>query len=131
MSTRPQVKPMYVIEDGDMSANITSAVTILSQLSMCSYTFAWEGTSLDGTITIEVSNDYKITADGKGVENPGTWVPLYFSVNGVLTPSMTVDSDSGSGFADIDQTAAYAIRTVYTFSAGTGELQAIFNGKVQ
>lgn len=130
MSYRPQLSPFKVITNGDMSAaSITSAVTVIQKISMMSYAYSWAGTSPVGTIAVQVSNDYALDPNGS-VANAGTWNTLTFNLNGSAVTSAPVSGNSGSGFIDIDQTGAYAIRTVYTKTSGTGTLQATVNGKV-
>lgn len=123
MSSRPLYQPTPVIVNGNMASNITSIVTVLSNLSMMSYAYTWVGSSPVGVITVQVSDDYSQNADGT-VKNTGTWNNLPLSV------SPNVSGSTGNGFIDIDQLAAYAIRTVYTAISGTGTLNCIFKGKV-
>ena len=130
MSSRPLRKPTIVIKNGDMSADIISDVSIISNISMIGYSYSWVGTAPVGTITVEISNDY--TKDEEGaVSNPGTWTQIYFSVNGTTMNSAPVAGSPGTGFIDIDTMSAYAIRTVYHHVSGTGVLQSIVNLKVQ
>jgi len=123
MSSRPLLQPMPVIVNGNMSSNITSLVTIVSNISMMSYSYSWVGTSPVGTISVQVSDDYSQNAEGQ-VMNAGTWNTLPLSV----TP--TVSGNTGNGFIDIDQLGSYAIRTVYTATSGSGTLNCIYKGKV-
>ena len=124
MASRPLLSPFSVISSGDMSAaSIASAVTLLPQLSMVSYDVSWVGTAPVGVVTVEVSNTYKQSADGS-VLNPGNWTTL------VLSAPTPVSGNSGNGFIDVDATAGYAIRLVYTRTSGTGTLNATVNGKV-
>lgn len=123
MSSRPLLQPAPVITNGAMAGNITSLVTVISNISMMSYSYSWSGTSPVGTITVEVSNDYTQNAQG-GVANAGHWEQLS------LSNAAAVSGNTGTGYIDIDQLGAYAIRTVYTAVSGTGTLQAIFKGKV-
>lgn len=129
MSTRPQTKPMQVITNGDMSGDITSLVTVLSQQSMCSYSFSWAASSPVGTISVQCSNDYSQNADGS-VKNSGTWNSLTVELSGNEVTSIPISGNTGIGFIDIDQLAAYAVRVIYTASSGTGSLQVTFTGKV-
>jgi hypothetical protein len=124
MSSRPQFNPYPVIVDGDMSGNLTSEVTIIQKLSMISYDVSWVGTLPIGDITIEVSNTYSQNADGS-VKNPGNWTTL------TLSAPTPVSGSPGNGFIDIDATAGYAIRLVYTRTSGTGTLNVMAVGKVQ
>lgn len=130
MSSRPILTPFSVITDGNMSlSSISSAVTVIQNLSMISYAVSWTGTSPVGTLEVQVSNDYSQNSDGT-VRNSGTWTNIYFSVNGVNANSIAVSGNTGSGFIDIDLCAAYAIRLHYTKTSGIGTLNATANGKV-
>lgn len=121
MSSRPQIKYPVVV-NGDMSATITSQITIVQKLSEISYSCTWVGTAPVGTVTVEVSNDYEQNADGS-VKTPGSWNPLP-GVEG------DVSGSSGNGFVDIYATGAYAMRLIYTPDSGTGLMQVIINAKV-
>jgi len=123
MSTRPLLKPHPVITNGDMSANITSAVTIIQMLSLISYSVSWTGASPVGEIIVEVSDDYALNADGS-VKNAGTWSPL------PLSATATVTGNSDSGVIDISSMPAYAIRLRYARTSGTGTLTSIITCKV-
>ena len=123
MSSRPILQPMPVITNGSLAGNLTSLVTIISNMSMMSYAYTWTGTSPVGVITVQVSDDYAQNVDGS-VKTIGIWNNLPLSA----TPA--VNGNVGQGFIDIDQLGAYAIRTVYTAASGTGTLNAIFKGKV-
>ena len=96
---------------------------------MISYSYSWSGTSPVGAISVQVSNDYSIDAQGR-VSNSGTWNTVFFmDTNGNIVTSFSVTGNTGSGLLDIE-TSAYAIRTLYTRTSGTGTLQATVNGKV-
>lgn len=140
MSSRPNIQQHPAIGSvtgqdsgvsGDMSASITSIVSVLPQVTVGSYSYSWTGTSPVGTIAVEVSNDYRPGGINGVAANAGTWTALYFNVNGSSTPtnSMSVSGNSGTGFLEWN-TGAYAIRTKYTRTSGTGTLTAIINGKV-
>lgn len=141
MSTRPQISPYLVIPNADaspantgsMGASITGAPTIIQKLSMISYAVAWTGTTPVGTLSVQVSNDFALNANGS-VKTAGTWnsIPLDVDVAGTITVATTipVSGNSGNGFIDIDEQAGYAIRLVYTRTSGTGTLSATLNAKV-
>jgi hypothetical protein len=116
-----------------MSGNITSAVTILQSVTLGSYSLSWAGTSPVGTIKLQSSDDYSVFASGL-VNNAGTWtdLPLTVSLNdGALASAFSapVSGNTGTGWIEWS-TGAYALRLVFTFTSGTGRLQATFNGKV-
>lgn len=129
MSSRPLAGPFPAILNGNMSGNITSKPSLVPNLSMMSYAYSWAGTAPVGAVSIQVSNDYSINPDGS-TRNPGTWNTITFSLAGVPATSAPVTGSPGNGFIDVDATGAYAIRTVYTATSGTGTLQATFNAKV-
>lgn len=123
MSSRPQFNPYSVITSGDMSGSLTSKVTIIQKLSMISYDISWSGTAPVGVITVQVSNSYAQNEDGT-VKTAGSWTTL------TLSSTTNVSGATGNGFIDVDATAGYAIRLVYTRTSGSGSLNVIVNGKV-
>lgn len=137
MSTRPQFNPYIVIPNalaqpantGSMAANIISAPTIVQKLSMISYQASWAGTTPVGTISVQLSNDFSLNADGS-IHNAGTWTTMTFNYNGSPATSVPVTGNTGNGMIDIDATGAYAIRLVYTAGSGTGTLQVTIAAKV-
>lgn len=129
MSSRPIFSPAPVITNGNMSGSLTSKVTVIQNISMVSYGLSWTGSSPVGTAQVQVSNDYATNAAGQ-VSNAGTWTTLVLSVSGTPSSTIPISGSPGTAFIDIDGLAAYAIRLVYTFTSGTGSLQAIINGKV-
>lgn len=106
-----------------MAGNLTSEVTIIQKLSMLSYDISWSGTAPVGVITIQVSNSYSQNGDGT-VRNAGSWTTLS------LSSPTNVSGATGNGFIDVDATAAYAMRLVYTRTSGTGTMNVIVSGKV-
>lgn len=130
MSTRPRIPPMQVITDGDMSAvSITSEVTLLPSLSLGTYSYSWAGTAPVGNIAIQISDDYSVDAQGN-VKNAGTWNTVYVTLNGsTVVNAIPVSGATGNGIVEWS-TGAYAIRTVYTKTSGTGALQSFVTAKV-
>ena len=138
MSTRPQIKPYQVIPNAaaspanssSMGASITSAPTILSNLSMLSYQYVWSaGSSPVGAISLQFSNDYSVDAQGNTL-NAGTWTTATFLSAGSAVTSVAVSGNSGNGVIDVDATGVWAARTVYTRTSGTGTLVVTLNAKV-
>lgn len=123
MSSRPQFNPYPAIKNGNMATSLTSDITIIQKLSEISYSYNWVGTSPAGTVVVEVSNDYSQNGDGT-TKNPGTWniAPLSAATN--------VTGSTGDGFIDLVGIAAYAIRTRYTPTSGSGILNVVVNAKV-
>lgn len=137
MSTRTNLRPQIVIPSptgspangSSLAGNITSQPILMQSLTGMGFSYSWTGTSPVGTISVQVSNDYKQDAQGR-VLNAGTWNTLTLNLSGIPVTSIPLTGNSGNGFIDVEQTQAYAIRTVYTAGSGTGTLQAIANGKV-
>lgn len=138
MSSRPQFNPYIVIPNadaqpansGDMSqASLISAPTIIQKLSMISYSYSWSGATPIGIVEVELSNDFSLNVDGS-VKNPGTWNVMTLNYNGTAVTSIPVTGNTGNGLVDIDATGAFAIRTVYTKTSGTGQLQVTICAKV-
>lgn len=123
MASRPVLTPFQVITNGSMAGNLTSAVTIVDNLSMIGYDISWTGTSPVGTMSVQISNTYKQNAQG-GVLNAGNWTTIS------LSSPTAVSGNTGNGFIDIDATGAYAIRLVYTRTSGTGTMNATIAAKV-
>lgn len=124
MSSRPLFPPAPVIVNGDMSATVISAVTIIKMLSQVSYDISWTGSNPLGTFTVEVSNTYKQNSDGS-VANAGNWQAL------TLSAPSTASGSPSNGFIDVTATGAYAIRLKFVPSGGSsGTLNATIAGKV-
>lgn len=123
MASRPILKPYPVIIDGDMSANITSDVTILTNLSKVSYACSWAGSTPVGVVTVQVSDDYSQNGEGV-VQNAGTWNTL------PLSATCSVSGNTGNGGIDIASISFYAIRLVYTRGSGAGVFSCTVSGKV-
>lgn len=136
MSTRSNIRPQAVVGtgsspavSGDMSASITSNPTVLNSLTLGSYSYSWSGTAPVGAISVEISNDYSLNPDGT-VKNAGTWTAVFVVLNGTTTTnSIPLTGNTGEGMVEWS-TGAYAIRSKYTRTSGTGTLQVIVNGKV-
>ncbi len=130
MSTRTHLAPFQVITNGDMSANITSTVTVLGTISGYSYSLTWAGSTPVGTVSVQGSNDFSLNADGS-VKNSGTWNTIYIVVNGG-SPSATapISGNTGNGLIEILKTTVSAVRLIYTAGSGTGTLNAYINGRV-
>lgn len=137
MSYRPKIVQYVVIPNASaspantssMAANITGAPSIIEGLSMMSYQAVWAGTTPVGAASVQVSNDFRLNADGT-VANAGTWSTMSFNYNGSTVTSIPITGNTGNGFIDIDATGAYAMRFVYTATSGTGAITVTFNAKV-
>lgn len=131
MSSRTTFRPHSVITNGDMSADITSQVTVLQSLTRVSYQAIWSGGSTPiGTFAIEASNDYELNPDGT-VKNSGTWKALPIILDdGTVALSAPITGNSGTGIINADGIAEYAVRCFYDRTSGSGTLNVIVNAKV-
>lgn len=130
MSTRTTFRPAPVITNGNMAANITSLPTVMQSISGVSYSITWAGTSPVGTIAVQVSNTYALSANGTVANAGNDWNALVVVVNGAFVSSIALSGNTGTISVDINETKFYAIRVVYTATSGTGTMQATINGKV-
>ena len=127
---RPKIIKMPVIVNGDLSqASLTSIPTIIQDLTQMSYALSWAGIAPAGLISIQVSNDYALSASG-AVLNAGTWNTMPLSYAGSTTTTVPLAGNTGTGFIDVASSGAYAIRLIYARTSGTGTVQATFNAKV-
>jgi len=123
MSSRPFLKPFTIFSATSTGTSLTqSPPTIINQLPLVSFSMSWTGTTT-GTFSVEASDDYSINPDGT-VKNAGTWNSLPFST------TVAAVGSQGHGMYDVFGCGAYALRLVFTRSAGTGSLTAIVTGKV-
>lgn len=130
MSIRSELRPYQVITSGNLAGTITSSVTVIQKLSLISYTYNWsDGSSPVGTLKVQVSNDYSIDAQG-AVANAGNWSDVSFLDGTGTVKSIALSGTTGSANIQLPLCGAYAIRTVYTATSGTGTLQAWICGKV-
>jgi hypothetical protein len=129
MSERPLIKQYGSIVNGNMSGNIVGLPSIILRIPMFSYAFTWSGTSPVGTVSIQVSNDYAENAVG-GVLNAGIWNTIPVVYNGSSVTAVPLSGNTGNGFIDVDSLGGYAVRPIYTFTSGTGTLQALLEAKV-
>ena len=120
MSSGYFIAPKLVVTNGDMSANITSSITLKQEISGINYSVVFTGAPV-GVFTIEASDDYSVNADGS-VHFAGTWNTL------PVAPVVTATGSSGHGMLEA-VTLCYATRLVYTFTSGTGVLNVTVIGQ--
>lgn len=98
-----------LLEDGDMSGNITSIPQQLNSIAMASIQAVWTGGSASGSLKLQISNDNVTYSD--------------------YTGSSTPVSGAGDFIWNIVATPYPWIRVVYTRTSGTGLLNITVNGK--
>lgn len=122
MSSRPIIPPHKVIDNGSLSGNLVSQVSIVQNVSTLSYDISWAGTAPVGTVDVQVSNTYSVNGDGT-VRDAGVWRTL-------PNMSASLTGNTGEGGVDISVTGFFAVRLIYTRTSGTGLLNATVVGKV-
>lgn len=98
------------------SGTVTSSVTNIYNKDNISIEFDWDGT-LAGTFDIQVSNTYNPNA------GTGTWTSL------TLSPAPIAAGSPSSIFLDLNQLGASYIRSVFTWSSGSGNLTGTISAK--
>jgi hypothetical protein len=100
-----------IVEDGDMSGNVTSESINVSEIDLYCVQVVWSnGVGLDGTLTLEASLDDE----------------TYTTVNG---SSLLVSGASDSIMYNVTNPGYIHVRLKYTSVAGTGTLNARIAGK--
>ncbi len=110
------------IADGDMSGDITSAITAIQYLDNVGVQVIWAGTAPVGTVSVEVSLDHSQDELGN-VTVAGNWAAIDIS------PAPSVASNTGSIYIDLNQLSAPYIRVKFTRTSGTGVMNAYICGK--
>jgi hypothetical protein len=120
-STRGFLKPYQIITQGDVSGNLTSAVTSINYLDNVSIQLNAVGTAV-GTFDVEGSLDYFQDIYGN-VVNAGNWVPI------TLSPVPTLAGANKQILLDLNQLSFPWIRVTYTSTSGAGTLDAYISAK--
>ena len=117
----------YLLTQDDDSAisldeSFLSKETNVDGLDRFSYQISWDGTTVDGVFTIEVS----LGRAGQDLTLPD---PIWSTVDfgGV---DIVADTDTGDHFIEIVQTGAKLSRLRYTRTTGTGTMTAVIGGTV-
>lgn len=122
MGRKNTLKKYQLITNGDMSGDITSAVTNIQYLDNIGIQLNGSGLPI-GVIRVQVSADYDVNASGV-VTNPGNWI------NMVLSPTPQFTGSADQIYIDIVPTSAPWIRVFYDFTSGTGSLNGFITAKM-
>lgn len=118
MARKQVLEPFKVIDDGDMSADITQLKpTKVRQLDYVKLDIKWSGGPAVGEIKIEVADEF----EKSGLIS--TWQELTF------TSPISVSGSSGSHQVIILVVAFDLIRVKYIRSSGSGDLDVVIFGK--
>lgn len=113
--SRKNVLPKFKnITAGDMSGNITSAVTNIQYVDNVGIELSFTGTPT-GSFAVEVSVSYEQDSQGN-VINAGSWNSL------TLNPTPVASGAPGSYYISLNQIEAPWIRVKYTRTSGSGTL---------
>lgn len=115
------LRKVHIIENGDMSGDITSEAVHIGFLTNLGIQFVWTGTAV-GSFEVQVSLDYEQDIKGN-VTNTGTWIPLE------LIPAPVAVGSADDIFIDITQLGSPWIKLKYSASSGSGTLQGYVAGK--
>lgn len=113
--------PIHVLNEpivtaGDMSGNITSLITNIDELVSYSVQAVFTGAPV-GSIELQGSNDIETSS----ATPPTNWTSI--------TDSTTAVTEAGSYLVNVEFPAYSWVRLVYTFTSGTGVLNARINAK--
>jgi hypothetical protein len=113
MSRKSVIRGYKVITDGDMTGNLTSAETNVTNLDNVGYLVEWsDGATPVGTITVEVQS------------GPSGWCALDFG------SPIAVSGNSGSIVLNINQIPFENIRLNYVAGSGGATLNVTLSSKV-
>lgn len=110
MSRKHILKKFVVIENGDMSGNITGKATNVESTDDIAYIFDWIGTTPIGEFQFEISQD--------GVK----------FTRAFANSTLPVAGNTGDFVIEVAVTPYKFIRPLFVFSSGVGTLQASISG---
>lgn len=121
MASRSNRLKFQTITNGVMTGDITSRISNIEFCDNIGFQFHFTGTPV-GTFQIQVSANYEQDSLGN-VTNVGNWIDL------VLSGTPVAAGAPDEIYVDVTQISAPWIRAHYTFTSGTGTLQAWVVGK--
>lgn len=122
MGRKNALLKFQTVTSGDMSGDITSAVTNIQFLDNVGIQLNFAGTPT-GNFFVQISADYEQDAQGN-VVNAGNWISL------TLSPSPVASGSADNIYIDITQISAPWIRVFYDRTSGTGTLNAFITAKM-
>lgn len=114
MARKHLVKQVQIIEDGDMSGNLTSTALNVEQLDNASIYVSWTSSGIEGELRAEARN---------GEDN--AWYELDFNT------IIDVDTDNDYHQIVFKQLPFTHLRVKYISTAGTGTLNAVATMKTE
>lgn len=119
MSRKNVVNPHKIFDAEDISVSATSSSTNVKKMDKASIRLDWSGSSLNGEVTVQASNDDLAPSDS---------AKSWYDVD--MGSTITISGVSGDHLLVFNELPFSDIRLVYTSSAGTGTLTAILSAKV-
>lgn len=107
---------VHIIAAGDMSSTITSDPVEVKNQDNIGVQLHWTGVPV-GTFSIQVSANHQQSASGAVIVE-GQWVTL------PISPAVVAAGAPDDAYIDLNQLSAMYVRIVYTFTGGTGALDA-------
>lgn len=112
--SRKSVVPSYkMIDSGNLASNITSSIVSVKNLDKASIHVEWSGAAPVGTLSVEARNG---EADN--------WYALDFG------SAISVSGNSGEHQIVFNELPFTDIRLQYSFTSGTGSIDAFITAKV-
>lgn len=116
MARKLVVKSYKLWDSADLSGNLTSNITNVIHLDKASIHVTWTGSSPDGTITVEATND-----------DPASLAPVWRELD--MGSAITVSGASGEHDLIFNELPFNAVRLKYAVSSGTGNINATIHSK--
>jgi len=109
--------------NGPVTATVTSSVTEILNKDNVSYSYVWTG-NLVGTFSVQTSNDYMANGLSTGTPpvNAGTWDTVPIS-------GAAAAGTADHGTIELNNLGAKYVRTVFTYTSGSGNLTATIVAK--
>ena len=121
MGRKSILKPYKVIDDGDISDDVTSSSTNIENLDSVTYLAQWTGSSPVGVLYVDVRQKLGIAPDGFNT----SWITLDFG------ESIAVSGATGGHTISIENKAFTESRLRFVSTSGSGTMQATISGSVE
>lgn len=112
MGRKSVVKSFKMIDQGDISGNVTSAITNVINLDIASIAISWSGTSPIGSITVQARN---------GEQE---------AFRDIDIGTINVSGNTGNHDLIFTELPFTDLQVTYTATSGTGTLDAVLTSKV-
>lgn len=121
MGRKTILKPYKVIDDGDISGDVTSSSTNIEFLDSVTYLVQWTGSTPIGVLYVDVRQKTGGEPDGFNT----SWITLEFG------ETISVSGASGGHTISIENKAFTESRLRFVSTSGSGTMQATISGSVE